>query len=105
MSPVPYDRSVHPEILTIPPGTAQHEATSLRSEQKELIPLFHETVDIEKAFIKQVVAALERKCLDHLRDPISNSIMLPICEVLDHLFQQYSNIFPAQCTFPESNSP
>ena len=44
MSRIPYVRPVHPGILTIPPGTAQHEATSLRSEQKELIPLFHETV-------------------------------------------------------------
>ena len=51
-SAVPYVRPVHPGILTIPPGTAQHEAARLRAEHKELIRLFRETVDIEKAFVK-----------------------------------------------------
>ena len=91
-SPTPYVRPVHPGVLTIAQGTAHHEATRLRAEHKEAIRFFRETVDVEKALKKQVVAALDPKFLDSLRDPTSNSIMVPIHEVLAHLFRRYGRV-------------
>ena len=52
-SAVPYVCPVHPGILTILPGTSQHEATRLRAEHKELIRLFCKTVDIEKPLLNK----------------------------------------------------
>ena len=92
ISPVPYVRPAHPGILVILPGTAQHEATRLRSEHKESTRLFRETIDVEKCLIKQIVAALENKYLKSLRDPNSNSIMLPVYDVLTHLFDRYGRV-------------
>ena len=85
----PYVRPVHPGALVIPAGTAQHEATRLRTDHKEAIRLFRETVDVEKALIKQVVAAIEPKYLKSLRNANSNAITIPLHDVLTHLFTRY----------------
>ena len=92
ISATPYARPAHPGPLTIPAGTAQHEALRLRNEHKEQIRLFRETIDVEKALIKQVVAALESKYLESLRDTNSNSIIRPLSEVLTHLFNRYGRV-------------
>ena len=92
ISAVPYVRPVHPGNLNIPAGTAQHEATRLRAEQKELIRVFRETVDVEKALIKQVVAAVEPKYLEPLRNAVTNAIMVPLHDVLAHLFDRYGQV-------------
>ena len=46
-------------VLTISPGTAQHEATSLCTKHKELIQILCEAIGVENLWIKQVVPALE----------------------------------------------
>ena len=84
-----YVRPVHPGALVIPPGTAQHEATRLREEHKAQIRLFRETVDVEKALIKQLVAAIEPKYIRNLRNADSNAIALPLHDVLTFLFTRY----------------
>ena len=39
-----------------------------------------------------MVAALESKYLETLRDPNSNSIMIPLSDVLTHLFNRYGRV-------------
>ena len=80
------------ESLTIATGTAQHEATRLCTNHNELIRLVRETFDVEKYLIKQVAVALESKYLESLRDPNSNSIKIPLHDVLTHLFQRYGHV-------------
>ena len=87
-----YNRPTHPGPLVIAPGTAQHEATRLRTEHKEAIRLFRETIDVEKALIKQIVAAVEPKYLKSLRDTNSNAINVPVHAVLTHLFNKYGEV-------------
>ena len=89
VSATAYNRPTHPGNLNIAAGTAQHEATRLRNEHKEAVRLFRETIDVEKALIKQVVAALEPKYLKSLRNANSNAITRPLHEVLDYLFTKY----------------
>ena len=59
VSSVSYIRPAHPGALSIPSGTAQHEAKRLRTEHRELIRLFRETTDVEKSLIKKLVATIE----------------------------------------------
>ena len=92
VSATAYNRPPHPGTLTIAPGTAQHEATRLRNDHKEAIRLFRETVDVEKALIKQLVAAIEPKYLKSLRDATSNAITIPLHDVLTHLFTRYGGV-------------
>ena len=94
VSVVLYVRPLHPGNLTIPPGTAQHEATRLRNDHKEAIRLFRETVDVEKALIKQLVAAIDDTYLKTLRNATTNSITQPLHQVLDFLFTRYGRIDP-----------
>ena len=58
VSTTAYNRPTHPGSLTIEPGTTQHEATRLQNEHEEAVRLFRETIDVEKALIKQLVAAV-----------------------------------------------
>ena len=92
VSATAYNRPVHPGPLVIAPGTAQHEATRLRTDHKEAIRLFRETIDVEKALIKQIVAAVEPKYLKNLRDANSNAINVPVHAVLTHLFNRYGEV-------------
>ena len=92
ISPVPYARPAHPGPLAILPGVAQHEATRLRADHKESIRLFRETIDVEKALVKQVVAALEPQYLKRLRNNTTNAIDIPLHDVLDHLFERYGRV-------------
>ena len=78
--------------MVIPPGAAQHEATCLRADHKESIRLFRETINVEKALIKQVVAALEPQYLKRLRNTTSNAIDIPLHNILDHLFERYGRV-------------
>ena len=92
VSPTAYAHPVHPGNLNIAPGTAHHEATRLRAEHNKHIRLFRETVDVEKALIKQLVAALEPKYLEALRSPTTNAIMIPLHDVLTYLFTRYGKV-------------
>ena len=56
VSALPYVKPVHPGTLHITVGTPQHETNRLREDHTDAIRLFRETIDVEKALIKQIVA-------------------------------------------------
>ena len=92
VSAVPYVRLAHPGNGIIPPGTAQHEATHLQSNHQAAIRLFRETVDVKKALIKQLVAAIESKYLKRLCNVNSNAIDIDLHAILTHLFERYGSV-------------
>ena len=51
ISAISYVRPLHPGILAIPAGTAQHEATRLTLVHAQAIRLYRETVELEKALL------------------------------------------------------
>ena len=57
---------------------------------KDSICLFHETIDVEKALLKQVVAALEPQFLKSFRNKTTNVINMSIADVLTRLFTKYA---------------
>ena len=92
ISAVAYTRPVHPGPLIIPPGTAQHEASRLREEHSENFRIFLETIDVEKALINHLVAAIEPKYIKSLRNVDSNAIDIPLHQVLQHLFNRFGDV-------------
>ena len=92
VSAAPYVRPVHPGALAIPAGTAQHEATRLRHEHREAIKVFRETIDVEKALMKQLVAAINAKYIKAFRNRNTNAIERPLSKVLAWLFERYGKV-------------
>ena len=89
ISAVPYVRPAHPGALVIPAGTAQHEAIHLRDEHKENIRLFRKTIGVEKILLKQIVGAVDAQYLKELRNNNTDTIQLPVSDVLTFLFDRY----------------
>ena len=89
---IAYVCPVHPGILVFPPGTTQHESTRLTDDHKQAIMDFRETVNVEKAMIKQVVHAVDSQYLDTLRNPTTDCIDAPILTILNHLFTKYGRV-------------
>jgi len=92
ISDIPYVRPAHPGALIIPHGAAHHEAVRLREENQENIRLFRETIQVEKALIKQIVASIDPEYLKELRDDATSTITLDIPAILQHLFLHYGQV-------------
>ena len=98
ISVIPYTLSVNPGNLAILACTAQHEATRLCLEHKELANLFYETIGVEKALLKQLVAAIEPKFIEDIRDEKSYAVEHNLHDVLDHLFlSRYGDVNGDKC--------
>ena len=89
---IAYIRPVHPGLLVLPPDGALHNNTRLKEEHKQAILNFRETVNVEKAMIKQVVHAVDSQYLDSLRNTITDCIDSPIITILNHLFTKYGRV-------------
>ena len=98
-----YVRPVHPGILVIPSGSAKHESTRLRDEHKQEILNFRETVNVEKAMIKQIVHAVDPQYLDTLRNTTTDCIDKPILTILTHLFTRYGKVDADTLALKEKN--
>ena len=92
VSNVPFVRPIHSGALNIPQGTAHHEAVRLRDEHHENIRVFRETLQVEKALIKQIVVAVDPEYLRELRNEMTNTITLTVPEILDHLITCYGQV-------------
>ena len=87
ISNIPYVRPAHPGALIIPHGTAHHEAVRLREDKQREHSFFGETIQVEKALIKQIVASIDPEYLKELRDDATSTITLDIPAILQHLFR------------------
>ena len=56
----PYERPLTPEPLRIPSNTKIHKTQRLQANFKETRHLYRETVEVEKALTKKIVAAIEK---------------------------------------------
>ena len=89
---IAYLRPTHPGTLVIPAASTLHESTRLREEHKQQVLEFRETVNVEKAMIKQIVHAIDSQYLDSLRNRTTDSIDAPIDTILIYLFTKYGSI-------------
>ena len=70
----PYERLLMPAPLHIPTNMKIHKTQRLQAKIKEARKLYRETVDVEKALTKQIVAAIEKKYLQAIENTITKSI-------------------------------
>ena len=52
-------------------------------------------LDVKNALLKQLVKAVEPVYLEDLRNPVTNSITMPIADVMTHLFTWYREVTQA----------
>ena len=94
VSALPYVKPVHPGTLHIAADTTQYEATRLREDLEDAARVFCETIDVENALTKQMVASVEDKYIDILRSPITNTINADVSTILTHLYRNYGHVTP-----------
>ena len=88
----PYELPAHPGTLVIPCNTDVAEAVRQNNAHYEKISRFRESLDVQGALVRQIVAAIDREYLDALRDDAANTIILPIPEILDYLFENFADV-------------
>ena len=89
---MPFERPAHPGPLVIPPGTTQHAAATLQDLHQEALHVFIKVNAVDKALIQQIIQAIEPEYLSALRDRVTNSINIPVFNVLQHLENSYGNV-------------
>ena len=82
----------HPGHLVIPPGMAQHAAATMRDQHAEQMHVFKEVNVIDQVLIQQIIQAVESDFLSASHDCTTNSINLPVFDVLDYLGNTYGNV-------------
>ena len=89
----PFDRPVFPGTApVIPPNATQHMSNTLTSQFKESLRVYHEVENVDKALKQQLIAAVEPMYLEPMKDRTSDTIVRPLYEVLEYLFDQYGRI-------------
>ena len=80
--------------LVIPvPSTAPIISQATR-EFTESMRVYRESLDVRKALIRQIVAAIDPKYLKTLRNDDTNTITRSIPQILTYLFQRYGKVTP-----------
>ena len=92
ISNMPFVCPNHPGPLVIPPGTAQHAAATVRNQHAEQMCVFKEVNAVDQALIQQIIQAVEPDFLSALRHHTTNSINMPVFNVLDYLGNKYGNV-------------
>ena len=92
MSNTPYESPPHPGAFTVPRNIDAAEAVRRREAHQEWIRKFRESLDINKALIRQIVAAVDGQYIDELRSAATNTIDKSIPEILKHLFDNFSDV-------------
>ena len=99
----PFVRPVHPGILTIPQGTANHAAVTMKELHTERLRVFNEVLNVEAALRQQIVAAIDDQYLASIRSTQSNAINMSVHEILStHLYPLYGDIDPEKLQQQES---
>ena len=92
ISAVPYVRPLHPGPLTIPTGTTNHEANRLTLAHTEAIRVFRETVEIEKALLNLICAAIDDTYYKERIIPHTNTVIELLSLFITWLFTSYGDI-------------
>jgi hypothetical protein len=80
--------------LVIPPNATGPIISQANREFIENMRVYRETLDVGKALIRQIVAAIDSKYLKTLRNDNTNTITRPIPDVLTYLFNRYGKVTP-----------
>ena len=102
VSNTPYAIPAHPGAFLLPRNTDPAEAVRRREAHHERIRKFRESLDINKALIRQIVAAIDKTYLDELRNVTTNTITEIIPEIFTYLFDNFADVTSHDVTKEES---
>ena len=88
----PYVPPDHPGPFQLQHNTDPTEAIRLREVHHERIRRFRESLDINRALIRQIVSAISKEYLDELRNDTTNTITASIPDILTYLFDNFSDV-------------
>ena len=90
----PFERPIHPGILTNPPTTSAALSMEQRDKDAEQLCLFREVQGVKKALKQQLVAAVDPTYLSSLRSRTTNALQGTVSDILDHLQEVYGTVSP-----------
>ena len=94
---------VRPGPFTVPQFTANHDLIRLQGEHEARVATYNDCMTVKKALIKQISAAVEEKYLKELRTEETNSIDMPVHQVLTVLFHRYGQVTPEKLAMEEAS--
>ena len=97
----PFVRPAHPGPLVIPPFQLPHVTQEAQSRHAEGVRLYNECYNVEQALRKQVINAIQDSYLASLKDRQTNTILVPLDQIIDYLFVHYGRVTPAQLQHEE----
>ena len=89
VSQTPYDFPAHPGEFTLQRNTASDEAMIHWETYYEHLRTCREAVKVQKALIKQIIAAVEDQFLEEFLDYIIKDMTRAIQEILTYLFDNF----------------
>ena len=92
VSTTTYNAPPRPDAFTVPRNINAAEAVWRREARQEKIRKFRESLDINKALIRQIVVAVDGQYIDELRSPTTNTIDKSIPKILKHLIDNFSDV-------------
>jgi len=96
LSPTPFIRPAHPGPLVIPAFQLQHIVTAIQSQHNEAVRLFNEVNNVEQALRQQLVKAVDESYLIALHNRQTNTIIVPINQILQFLFSIHGKVSAAK---------
>ena len=96
VSNTPFQRPQRPAPLNIPQFTQYHQAFNMQQRHQEQLRKYNEYENVEKALIKQLVAAVDRTYIKCFENHLTGSITANIPTILAHLFRNYGRVTSEQ---------
>lgn len=97
----PFTRPLHPGPLVLPPYQLPHVTQQAQSQHTEQVRLYNECYNVEQALRKQLVSAIQDSYIAALKNRQTNTITVPLDQVIDYLFRNYGRVTPAQLAHEE----
>ena len=66
----------------------------MREQHQQDLQVFHESEAVHNALVQQVVKAVEPMYLKAMRNPVTQTFLVPLSEILQHLMTVYGKLNP-----------
>ena len=87
-----FAKPIHPGKLTIPDGSALHDAIRLDEEHIQQLNHFHKILTVEYTLKSQIIGALDSTYIKELINSSTETILYRISKIFIFLFDPYGNI-------------
>ena len=91
----PFIQPIHPGQLEIPPFQLPHVTHQVMSTHAEQVRLYNECYHVGQALRKQIIAAIDNSYLAALKNRHTNTITVPLADIILYLFRNYGRVTPA----------